>query len=142
MVWDRDTGKATLYRDGKNVGETESPTGIKPITTGFRIGNDCAGPFKGVIDEVGIFNAALTGNEIENIATKGMEWALDPAAVDIYGKLLSRPDRQPIQIEGIGFSEGVALGGQGAGQEQNHQCQCNSFHSILIHTGHNSPAIN
>jgi len=87
MVWDRDAGKATLYRNGENVGGTEPSKGAKPITTGFRIGSDCAGPFKGVIDEAAIFNAALDEDDIENIATKGVEWALDPIAVDIHGKL-------------------------------------------------------
>ncbi|MFC1716748.1 LamG domain-containing protein [Candidatus Poribacteria bacterium] len=87
VVWDRDAGTAIFYRDGERIAETKPPVGAKPITTGFDIGNDWAGPFKGVIDEVAIFNAALDEDDIKNIGTKGMEWALDPIAVDIQGKL-------------------------------------------------------
>ena len=87
VVWDRDLGKTTLYRNGEPVGETKPPVGARPITTGFRIGNDCAGPFKGIVDEIAIFNAALDEGDIKLIAAKGLEQALTGAAVDITDKL-------------------------------------------------------
>ena len=87
VVWDRDACTAIFYRNGERIAETKPTKGAKPVTTGFRIGYDCAGPFKSVIDEVAIFNAALDEDDIKNITTKGMEWALNPTAVDIYGKL-------------------------------------------------------
>jgi hypothetical protein len=79
VVWDRKVGTATLYRNGDFVAETQPPQGAKKTTTAFSIGWDWAGPFKGVIDELGIYNAALSADDIQAL-TKG-------AAIELSGKL-------------------------------------------------------
>jgi hypothetical protein len=42
---------------------------------------------EGLIDEVAIFNVALTDRDIQNIADKGLEEAISPTGVNISGKL-------------------------------------------------------
>ncbi|VVB61103.1 Concanavalin A-like lectin/glucanases superfamily protein [uncultured archaeon] len=63
----RDTGKADFYSNGQFIAETTQTVGIKPITTGFHIGSDCAGPFNGIIDDVKIYNKALTPDDTINL---------------------------------------------------------------------------
>lgn len=87
MVLDRVEGKATFYRNGQFAAENVSGVGVKPATTGFSIGCDHAGPFKGVVDEAAIFNTALDEDSIELIATKGLEEFFAPSAVAFSGKL-------------------------------------------------------
>ena len=67
LVMDRNTGKASFYQNGKLLDETTRVVGTKPTTNNFRIGSDCAGEFKGMIDEVHIFNEGLTAFEIEQM---------------------------------------------------------------------------
>ncbi len=87
MILDRAEGKATFYRNGQFIAEITSTVGVKPVTTGFAIGSDHAGPFKGVVDEVAIFNTALDEENISLIATKGIEEFFAPSAVAFSGKL-------------------------------------------------------
>ena len=83
MVFNRGTGKATFYRNGQLVDETAPLTvGTKPPTTGLMIASDCAGPFKGSIDELLIYNRALTGGEVQalyGLFTNGLvgRWDMD-----------------------------------------------------------------
>ena len=87
VVWDRGEGKATFYHNGQHVAETKVAVGAKPATRGFSIASDWAGPFQGIIDEVAIFNVALSEADIELIGTKGIERALGMAAIDLSDKL-------------------------------------------------------
>jgi len=64
LVLDRDTGKATFYRNGQYVSEATVTVGSKPQTTGFRIALDCAGAYRGLIKDVRIYNRALSDSEI------------------------------------------------------------------------------
>jgi len=66
-VLDRDTREVKLYINGVLVDSINLPVGPKPTTTGFSIASDCAGPYKGIIDEVGIYNKSLTTEEISDL---------------------------------------------------------------------------
>ncbi len=62
-----------LYRNGERVGESAAPVGALPVRTGWAIGADAEGKdrfFQGVIDEVRIYNRALTSQEIAELAGK------------------------------------------------------------------------
>jgi hypothetical protein len=51
------------------------------------IGDGYAGKFRGLIDEVAIFNVVLTENDIKSIMTNGLETAIGLTAVSSAGKL-------------------------------------------------------
>jgi prepilin-type N-terminal cleavage/methylation domain-containing protein len=73
LVMDRSTGKATFYKNGQLVDSTIQPVGSKPLTTGLRIGDDCAGPFRGIVDEVRIYEQALSVGQIQKHYAEGLE---------------------------------------------------------------------
>lgn len=78
--------KLTLYVDG--VEEATSNFGSEPDTNEapLRIGAGIvAFPFKGVLDEIGIFNQALTSDDIKNIMNNGLSSLI--AAVEPYDRL-------------------------------------------------------
>jgi len=87
---DRD-GEAILYRDGAvetrvsiaaYVDQNEDNTGS------FNIGAQSgSGTFQGLIDEVALFNFALTEADVRDIMTNGLERVLDITAVSARGKL-------------------------------------------------------
>jgi hypothetical protein len=78
-----------VFVDG--VLEGESPIVDKPATNTdpVRIGvfNEGESPTKGIVDEVGLFKSSLTGDDILNIMTKGLEYAIGITAVSKKGKL-------------------------------------------------------
>jgi hypothetical protein len=83
-----DGSEIKVYTDGV---EEASVAFAGPISTSdvpVEIGRREAGAivFTGAIDEVGIFNKALTGDDIRSIVTKGLESAVG-LAVDSSGKL-------------------------------------------------------
>jgi len=87
FVWDGQAGK--LYSNGTVAGEAAISAQMdQPLGKGFTIarrGADNASQyFPGSIDEVGIFNVALTVNEINDIMSKGLAGM---AAVSPSGKL-------------------------------------------------------
>jgi hypothetical protein len=51
------------------------------------IGDGYAGKFRGIIDEVALFNVVLTEDDINNIMTNGLERATGITAVSQSGKL-------------------------------------------------------
>lgn len=62
-----------IYTDG--VLEKQRPVDKKPDENNLplQIGSGGGGPFNGIIDEVAIFNVALTEDSIKSIMTKGLE---------------------------------------------------------------------
>lgn len=65
LVFDRTSEKSILYCNGKEFVEATHTVGKLPITTGFRMANDCAGAFCGIIDEVKIYNKILSAEEVK-----------------------------------------------------------------------------
>jgi hypothetical protein len=67
MTYDRVSGVTSLYVDGQTLGQTNfgaiTPMTFYPVT----IGNGAAGRFYGAIDELTIYNRALTAAEIQLI---------------------------------------------------------------------------
>lgn len=85
-IADADAKKISLWVDGKKVAE-----GNLAVTEGygtndsvFHIARHFDRYTKGIIDDVGLFNVALTQNEMDTIMDNGLE---DAAAVDAVGKL-------------------------------------------------------
>ncbi|MBM3236206.1 LamG domain-containing protein [Candidatus Poribacteria bacterium] len=86
--------KYNMYKDGA-VAATDAwvkcgahPCG-DPKASGLNllIGDGYAGKFRGIIDEVAIFNVVLTENDIKSIMTNGLERAIGLTAVSPSGKL-------------------------------------------------------
>lgn len=73
LTMDRSNGKAYFYRDGQLISSITPIVGVKPTTSGFRVGVDCAGEFKGIIDEVRIYNQLLTIGEIRRHYAEGLK---------------------------------------------------------------------
>lgn len=71
LVMDRANRKAMYYRNGQFAADVDVPVGTKPVTNSFRIAHDCGGAFNGLVDEVSIYNTALTAAEIQNIYNTG-----------------------------------------------------------------------
>ncbi len=78
-----DGQKAIGYVDGVNVGETDTASVLDEVPDPVRIGKFTQAPhyFAGVIDEVAIYDNALSEDEIADIMDKGF------AAVQPLGKL-------------------------------------------------------
>ena len=89
MTWKKD-GESVVYINGSRIGllsaKTETLTSWRQenIFIGTSWNNE---KHKGLIDEVGIFNKALSDDDIENIMNKGLEKATGIAAVSLAGKL-------------------------------------------------------
>ena len=80
-----------VYLDGEVVGERGSP-GIPPAESGsFLMGQFLGGGYfyKGLIDEVIVFEVALTQEDVKDTMNRGIEAALGGAAVSFAGKLAS-----------------------------------------------------
>ncbi len=86
-TYDGDTLKAWV--DGEVSGEGDLPGEASPTTNNLRWSNDCCGGrmYDGVLDEVVIFNRALTEDEMQAVMNDGVEAAL---SVDAGGKLATR----------------------------------------------------
>lgn len=78
-----------LYLDGNELGAAELPSDTPNTIANAEIGAVSYKPFyyKGIIDEVAIFNAALGVEDIEAIMTRGLEAALGMVAVSPAGRL-------------------------------------------------------
>lgn len=89
-----DGKEATLYLDGAEIGKATLPTDT-PDTTGaveigaltYKGGGNPNNFFKGVIDEVVIFNAVLSQGDVEAITDRGIGNVLGIVAVEPPGKL-------------------------------------------------------
>jgi len=77
------------YLNGEVYGTTVASGDLtesqEPI--GIGINSTRAHAFAGIIDEVGVFNKALTESDIKGIMTEGLDMMLGITAVDLSGKL-------------------------------------------------------
>ncbi|MFQ6039233.1 MAG: LamG domain-containing protein [Candidatus Poribacteria bacterium] len=81
---------AVLYIDGAQLGADKPLVNLVLSDTGRNLTIGSAGTnwyFDGIIDEVAIFNVALSENDIGSIMTKGLEKATGMTAVSPSGKL-------------------------------------------------------
>jgi hypothetical protein len=91
--YDGDT--LSLYQDGENVGELSIPNGDlnpsnKSLSIGVRGDTKDTHWLAGSMDEVAIFNTALSADEIHEIATMDASLAVTVLAVDAKGKTAMR----------------------------------------------------
>lgn len=84
MIVDRENKKLISYIDGGNEKIVNIPN-IGSITSGTPV--VLGGGFVGSIDEVAIFNVAITLDDVKNIMTKGLTESLGGASVDPASKL-------------------------------------------------------
>jgi hypothetical protein len=85
-------GNTVFYLDGTETAKAKSNIiPLKTTTSGllFIGARSATSPnyLDGLIDEVAIFNVALTERDIQNIANKGLEEAISPTGVNLSGKL-------------------------------------------------------
>jgi len=81
-------GEMKFFIDGNLVNVANSATGvISTLAAPISIGGQSPQVLDGIIDDVGIFNVALTVNEINDIMSKGLAGM---AAVSPSGKLTTR----------------------------------------------------
>ena len=85
-----DGSKVRAYIDGELMGEGAASGAIKPTGIDVHIGVSTyaqSDGLAGVLDEVAIFNKALTEDDIKDIMKKGLEKATGISAVSPSGKL-------------------------------------------------------
>ena len=86
VAFTNDTDKAKIYIDGEEMVEADTPGKLGANDDPWRIGQDCDRAqyiFAGIIDEVRLWNRALSDDEINTFMDQGVD-ALDVEAV---GKL-------------------------------------------------------
>jgi subtilisin-like proprotein convertase family protein len=84
LTYDKRSGIAVLYCNGVAVA-TQNLGSFTPETTpdlylGRRPSNDPTGPYNGLMDEVSVYNRALSASEIKAIYTDGSTGKFDPTA--------------------------------------------------------------
>lgn len=92
-TYDSSSGTANVYLDGV-LAQTLTTKGFGILRSGVElvIGSgkgaaDYGKPFNGKLDEIAVFHAALTQNDVENIMNNGLERELGLVAVSPSGKL-------------------------------------------------------
>ena len=86
IAFTNDTKKGKIYIDGKEEVEGDVPGKLKANDDPWRIGQDCERlnyVFAGIIDEVRLWNRALSEDEINTF----MEQGVDALSVEATGKL-------------------------------------------------------
>ncbi len=86
VAFTNDTDKTKIYFDGEEVQEGDTPGELNANEDPWRVGQDCDRAnyvFAGIIDEVRLWNRALSEDEIATFMDQGVE-ALD---VEAIGKL-------------------------------------------------------
>ena len=86
IAFTNDTKKGIIYIDGKEEVDGDVPGKLKGNDDPWRIGQDCERlnyVFAGIIDEVRLWNRALSEDEINTF----MEQGVDALAVEAAGKL-------------------------------------------------------
>ena len=86
IAFTNDTKKGKIYIDGKEVVEGAIPGKLKANDDPWRVGQDCDRlnyVFAGIIDEVRLWNRALSEDEINTFMKQGV----DALAVEAAGKL-------------------------------------------------------
>jgi hypothetical protein len=89
VAFTNDGEMATIYVDGEIIAEGEIPGTLNTIEDPLRIAQDCERPnnvFAGIIDEVRLWNRALSEKDINTFKDQGAKGAL---AVTSSGKLLT-----------------------------------------------------
>jgi len=90
LAWTLDGKHEIVYVNGINIGEFNKPNeGTRPGPHTLDIGRRQGGslPFEGVVDEVAVFNAVLSEEDILDCMDKGLERALGFSAIEPSGKL-------------------------------------------------------
>jgi hypothetical protein len=82
-----DLDSLRLYVDGVLEGEGDHDGEPDFMDDPLMLGSGEIWPFLGIIDDVGIFNKALSADEIVSIMDNGLDKALDISAVSAAGKL-------------------------------------------------------
>lgn len=83
-----DLDRLLLYVDGVLDGEGDHDGKPDFMDDPFMIGSGEIWPFLGIIDDVGIFNKALSADDIAKIMDNGLDRALSISAVSSVGKLI------------------------------------------------------
>ena len=86
IAFTNDTKKGKIYIDGKEEAEGDVPGKLAANDDPWRVGQDCERlnyVFAGIIDEVRLWNRALSEDEINTF----MEQGVDALAVEAAGKL-------------------------------------------------------
>lgn len=83
------------YQDGEVVGESQNSKAYAPRAGDFHIGGRIGSSFKGFVDEVGIFEAVLSQDDIQSIMDNGLEaqvFAVNPTSklATSWGKVKAR----------------------------------------------------
>ena len=97
-TFDSDTGEWYLYIDGELESELElNTTAIAPDTGPIYIGQDSCCPPRfgtGAVDEIGIFDVALSADDVKSIFDNGFEMAFAVApgnsVISTWGKVKAR----------------------------------------------------
>ncbi len=90
LAWTLDGRHEIVYVDGINIGEFDKPNeGTRPGTHTLDIGRRQGGglPLQGAVDEVAVFNAVLSEEDVQACMDKGLERALGFSAIEPLGKL-------------------------------------------------------
>ena len=98
IAFTNDTKKTKIYYDGKEMVEGDTPGKLKTNDDPWRVGQDCDRlnyVFSGIIDEVRLWNRALSEEEINTFMDQGVE-ALD---VEAIGKLSTTWGRLKANLE-------------------------------------------
>ncbi len=70
MVWvmDRTANKVFVYKDGELLGDADIPAGFGSVSnaSNLLLGNGNGNPFTGSLDEVALYNAALSPGQVAN----------------------------------------------------------------------------
>jgi len=106
-----------IYKDGVQVASnTKTWNGIQPTTTPVKIGDATPSqyPFNGIIDEVRIYNRALTPEEIQRLYRIGNTRLNIGESANIAVKLIYEYDNAPI-TSGSFTLNGLSLTHQGGG---------------------------
>ena len=87
MTRDFPNKKLSAWANGvKRIDNLSVTINDPPMSTAPQILN-ATEPCIGLVDEVAIFNVLLAEQDIQNIARKGLEEAINPTAIDLSGKL-------------------------------------------------------
>jgi hypothetical protein len=81
-----------LYVNGELFGTTGAGGGVIEAANGLRIGasGTIGEVFNGIIDDVGIFNVALSADDIKDISDNGLGMASGVTALEPMGKLATK----------------------------------------------------
>jgi hypothetical protein len=94
---------ARIYIDGRVTGTADLPESLPESSLSLRIGHDHDGGFVGIIDEVRIYNLALSAAEVQDLATRSADQQVPFAHITVdtaFGGIRAVGD-----IDGVGFPD-------------------------------------